>query len=98
MSESVLSPAASPTIPILEPKFSLVLSTEPITAAPEKSAPDADAPAANTVSVPTDVMFGCAAVVTVPAVVAAVANATVPTMFAATTLDSPPASPMNTLP
>ena len=62
MSESPESPAASPTIPILEPKFSPVLSTEPITAAPEKSAPDADAPAANTVSVPTEVMFGCAAV------------------------------------
>ena len=68
------SPAASPTIPIREPKFSPVLSTAPIIAAPEKSAPDADAPAANTDSVPTEVMFGCAAVVTVPEVVAAVAN------------------------
>ena len=47
----------------------------------------------NDVKVPVLVMFGCAAVVTVPAVVAV---ATVPLILAATTFDKPPASPVNT--
>ena len=43
--------------------------------------------------VPTEVMFGCAAVVTVPAVVEV---ATVPVTLPPTTFDKPPASPVNT--
>ena len=48
------------------------------------------------VSVPTDVMFGCAASTIVFAVDACVAFATVPVTLAPTTFDNPPASPVNT--
>ena len=95
---SELSPLASPTTPMREPKFSPVLSVAPIIAAPEKSAGVADAPDANDDKVPTLVMFGCAAVVTVPEVVAAVANGTVPVTFAPAIADNPAPEPMNTLP
>ena len=55
-------------------------------------------PPTRLVNVPTEVMFGCAAVVTVPEVVAAVANGTVPVTFAPAIADRPAPEPMNTLP
>ena len=48
------------------------------------------------VSVPTDVIFGCAAVVTVPAVVAVVAFATVPVTLAPAIALNPDPLPVNT--
>ena len=51
----------------------------------------------NVVNVPTDVIFGCALVVTVPAVVAAVALATVPVTFAPGIFDKLVALPLKTL-
>ena len=51
---------------------------------------------ASEVRVPTEVMFGCAAVVTVPAVVAAVALATVPVTFAPAIALSPLPLPVKT--
>ena len=55
-------------------------------------------PTLNTVSVPTEVMFGCAAVVTVPAVVALaalVALDTVPVTLAPGILVNPAPDPLN---
>ena len=51
--------------------------------------------AVNEVSVPTLVIFGCAAVVTVPAVTASVALATVPVTLAPGMLVKPAPDPMN---
>ena len=47
------------------------------------------------VNTPTLVMFGCAAVVTVPAVVATVALGTVPTTLAPDMFDNPAPDPIN---
>ena len=49
----------------------------------------------NEVNIPTEVMLGCAAVVTVPAVVADVANGTVPVTLAPGIAVSPAPDPLN---